>query len=101
MQLSVLKKKEAKSVSYHQKSTSKVPHKDGDHASESQRKISSLLKKKLSSSSSSSTDDTIILSDSEIMKDPPAAEDAALNDSQIDQDFPQVPPHMTNMKEGN
>jgi hypothetical protein len=102
--LSALKKREAKSVWYKQKSTRMVPPKQGERASQSQKKISTILKKKSSGSSSSSsgTDDTIILSDSERFNSStiPASQDTAY-DSQDNQDFSQVPPEMENMMEGN
>ena len=75
----------------------------GENASQSQKKISTMLKKKSSDSSSSSTDDTIILSDSETQINSvaiSAVEDEAY-DSQVNQDFSQVPPETTNSREGS
>ena len=101
-QLSALKKREAKSVWYKQKSTRMVLPKQGERASQSQKKISTILKKKSSGSSSSGTDDTIILSDSERFNSLtiPASQDTAY-DCQDNQDFSQVPPEMENMMEGS
>ena len=102
-QLSALKKREAKSVWYHQKSMRMVLHKQGENAGQSQKKISTMLKKKSSDSSSSSTDDTIILSDSETQITSAtisAAEDEAC-DPQVNQDFAHVPPEMKNSTEGS
>jgi hypothetical protein len=103
-QLSALMKKEGKAEWYKKKSTKKIK-KSKDPAPDTQRKIPFLLKS--NSSTSSSTDDShdtvMVCSDSSMENgrdSPPPCDEILVISSEGKQDFPQVPPEITNQEEG-
>lgn len=100
-QLSALLKKDAKSEWYKKKATKKINKSKGP-ASDTQRKIPFLLSKSSTSSSTDDSHDPLTYSDSSmenVRDSPPPCDEIPVISIEEKQDFPQVPPEITNLIE--